>query len=81
MAEASSFRGPCGLREERSCRRAPRRTERQVDEDGKVTTNHRKVVKILSKEGRSEAKAAVLYSTDTCKVREMRARFAASSAA
>jgi transglutaminase-like putative cysteine protease len=45
----------------------------RVDEDGKVTTNQRRVVKILSKEGRSEAKAAVPYSTDTGKVREMRA--------
>ena len=45
----------------------------RVDEDGKVTTNQRKIVKILSKEGRSEAKAAVPYSTDTGKVREMRA--------
>lgn len=45
----------------------------RVDEDGKVTKNQRKVVKILSKEGRSEAKAAVPYLTDTGKVREMRA--------
>lgn len=45
----------------------------RVDEDGKVTTNQRKVVKILSKEGRGEAKAAVPYLTDTGKVREMHA--------
>ena len=45
----------------------------RVEEDGKVTTVERQAVRILSKEGREEAVAHVLYMTDTGKVRDMRA--------
>jgi transglutaminase-like putative cysteine protease len=45
----------------------------RVEEDGKVTTVERQAVRILSKEGRDEAFASVHYTTDTGKVRDMRA--------
>ncbi len=44
----------------------------KVDEDGRVTASERFAIRILSKEGRGEAVAAVHYLTDTGKVRDMR---------
>ncbi len=45
----------------------------RVEENGKVTTTERRVIKLLTNEGRSEAAGAVSYLTDTGNVREMRA--------
>ena len=44
-----------------------------VDEKGKVTTFVRRAVKILTRDGRDEAFARVVYRTDTGKVRSLRA--------
>lgn len=44
-----------------------------VDENGRVTTTNRKVLKILTREGRKEATASKIYITGTGKVRDMRA--------
>lgn len=44
-----------------------------VDEKGKVTTSVRRAVKILTRDGRDEAIARVIYRTDTGKVRSLRA--------
>jgi transglutaminase-like putative cysteine protease len=44
-----------------------------VDEKGKVTTFVRRAVKILTRDGRDEAVARVVYRTDTGKVRSLRA--------
>ncbi|MEN3335070.1 MAG: hypothetical protein V7641_4435 [Blastocatellia bacterium] len=44
-----------------------------VDEDGRVVTTNYYAVKILTREGRDEARAHEVYNTDTGKVREMRA--------
>ncbi|HEY9230506.1 MAG TPA: DUF3857 domain-containing protein, partial [Blastocatellia bacterium] len=44
-----------------------------VDEDGRVQQTDYYAVKILSREGRSEAIAHAVYTTDTGKVRELRA--------
>jgi hypothetical protein len=45
----------------------------KVDDDGKVTTLARYAVRILSIEGRSEARGGVAYITDSGKVKDMRA--------
>ena len=44
-----------------------------VDEDGRVITTNYYAVKILTRDGRDEARASEVYNTDTGKVREMRA--------
>ena len=44
-----------------------------VSPDGKVQTAVRKAVKILKREGRREARAAVVYRTETGKVRNLQA--------
>jgi Domain of Unknown Function with PDB structure (DUF3857)/Transglutaminase-like superfamily len=44
-----------------------------VDEDGRVVTTNYYAVKILTRDGRDEARASEVYNTDTGKVREMRA--------
>ncbi|HEV3469130.1 MAG TPA: DUF3857 domain-containing protein [Pyrinomonadaceae bacterium] len=44
-----------------------------VGEDGRVVTTTTYAVRILKREGRSEASAREIYTTDTGKVREMRA--------
>jgi len=44
-----------------------------VEEGGKITTTHRRAVRILTREGRHEAMGRVIYQTDTGKVRAMRA--------
>jgi hypothetical protein len=44
-----------------------------VGEDGKVTTLERYAVRILSIEGRNAARGSALYTTDTGKVKDMRA--------
>ena len=44
-----------------------------VSADGIVTTSVRKAVRILTKDGRAEARAAVVYRTDTGKVRSLQA--------
>jgi len=43
-----------------------------VSEEGKVTTSVRKAVKILSRDGRGEARGSVIYRTDTGKVQSLR---------
>jgi len=48
-------------------------TKVSVDDNGKITTTNNYAVKILTREGRSEAIAREIYNTDTGKVREMRA--------
>ncbi len=45
----------------------------KIDEDGKVTTVERFAVRILSIEGRREARGSVSYLTDSGKVKDMRA--------
>jgi hypothetical protein len=45
----------------------------KIDEDGKVTTLERYAVRILSIEGRSEARGSVTYVTDSGKIKDMRA--------
>lgn len=44
-----------------------------VGEDARIVSSRRRAVKLLSREGRSEALARVFYSTDTLKVRELKA--------
>ena len=44
-----------------------------VSPDGKVTTSVRKAVKILTRDGQREARAAVVYRTDSGRVRSLRA--------
>lgn len=44
-----------------------------VSEDGRVLTTKLRVVKILDREGQSEARAGVTFQTDTAKVKELRA--------
>ncbi len=44
-----------------------------VSPDGKVTTEVRKAIRILTRAGRKEAFAAVSYHNDTGKVRSLRA--------
>ncbi len=44
-----------------------------VEPDGKVTTSVRKAVKVLTREGRREARGAVIYRSDSGKVRRLRA--------
>ena len=44
-----------------------------VEPDGKVTTSVRKAVKVLTREGRREARGAVIYGSDSGKVRRLRA--------
>ncbi|HKP85630.1 MAG TPA: DUF3857 domain-containing protein [Blastocatellia bacterium] len=44
-----------------------------VEDDGKVTTTNYYAVKVLTREGRDAAVAREVYTTDTGKVREMRA--------
>ncbi len=44
-----------------------------VEADGKVTTSVRKAIKILTREGRREARGVVIYRTDSGKVRRLRA--------
>ncbi len=45
----------------------------RVEEDGKMTKGQRWAVRILTREGRGEAMARVVYVTDTEKVRDIRA--------
>lgn len=51
----------------------------KVDDDGRVTTVERAAVRVLSNEGRGEARASVHYLTGTGKVRDMRAWMVRSS--
>lgn len=44
-----------------------------VEPDGKVTTSVRKAIKVLTREGRREAEGAVIYRSDSGKVRRLRA--------
>ena len=44
-----------------------------VEPDGKVTTSVRKAVKVLTREGRREARGVVIYRSDSGKVRRLRA--------
>jgi hypothetical protein len=44
-----------------------------VEEDGRMTTITRRVVRILTRAGREEATAQASYTTDTEKIKEMRA--------
>lgn len=44
-----------------------------VEEDGRITTVEQYAVRILSREGRGEARARAVYNTDSEKVKEMRA--------
>src|SRR5262249_29217972 len=48
-------------------------SRRTVEEDGRITTVNQYAVRILSREGRREAEAHVVYNTDSEKVKEMRA--------
>ena len=48
-------------------------SRKTVEEDGRITTVTQSVVRILSREGRREAIARIVYNTDTEKVKEMRA--------
>jgi hypothetical protein len=43
-----------------------------VEEGGKVTTTRRRAVRVLTREGRVEARGDVVYQSDTGKVRSMR---------
>lgn len=45
----------------------------KVDENGRLTTVQRFAVKILTNEGRGEARATAVYRTDTGRIKEMRA--------
>ncbi|HSO75562.1 MAG TPA: DUF3857 domain-containing protein, partial [Blastocatellia bacterium] len=45
----------------------------KVDDSGRLTTVRRFAVRILSNEGRGEARAIAVYRTDTGKIKEMRA--------
>ena len=45
----------------------------KVEEDGRVTKGHRGAVRILTREGRAEARTRVIYQTDTEKVRDLKA--------
>ena len=44
-----------------------------VEPDGKVTTSVRKAIKVLTREGRQEARGVVIYRSDSGKVRRLRA--------
>ena len=44
-----------------------------VEPDGKVTTSVRKAIKVLTREGRREARGGVIYRRDSGKVRRLRA--------
>lgn len=53
----------------------------KVGEDGKVTTTTTSVVRVLQRDGRSSASAAVVYSTDTGKVSDFKAWLVRASGA
>ena len=44
-----------------------------VEPDGKVTTSVRKAIRVLTREGRRKARGAVIYRSDSGKVRRLRA--------
>ena len=56
-------------------------TRTTVDDSGRTESTTRKVIKVLSREGRSEAYGFQIYATGTAKVREMRGWLMAPSGA